>query len=253
MKVLYSWLKEHVDLTLSPNEISEALTLGGLEVEGIDFIEKDPVFEISLTPNLGHAMSLLGIARELSALLNLKVKKVIPKLQENSSESIHKMIDVSIEDKEQCLRYACRIVTDVKVGPSPDWLKHRLESCGIRSINNVVDIGNYVMLEMGQPLHLFDYDQIEGNKIIVASDTSYTSLISLDGIERKIPNGSLLICDARKPLAFAGVIGGQSSAVTENTQRILIESAYFTPESIRKSSKHLGLRTEASARFEKRD
>ncbi len=252
MKAPLSWIKEYLDLDLSPKEIADALTLGGLEVENIDLSEDaDPIFEISLTPNLGHCMSILGIARELSALLNIKLKKTSFALQEKDPSSIHQMVHVEIQDKDQCIRYACRAVKNVSLGPSPDWLKHRLESCGIRSINNLVDVGNYVMLETGQPLHVFDYASIEGEKIIVASDTPYKSLTTLDEKTREIPQGVLLICDPKKPLAFAGVMGGLESAVSEKTRDVLIESALFTPQAVRKTSKRLNLRSESSGRFEK--
>jgi phenylalanyl-tRNA synthetase beta chain len=255
MKVPLSWLKEYLDLDLSPKEIADLLTLGGLEVEKIEFPEMregaDPIFEISLTPNLGHCMSILGIARELSALLDIKLKKHSSEIQENDPSSIHQMLHVDIQDKAQCARYACRIVKNVQIGPSPDWLGRRLESCGIRSLNTLVDVGNYVMLEMGQPLHIFDYDAIEGQKIAISSNTPYASLTTLDEKNRQIPKEVLLICDAKKPLAFAGVMGGMGSSVAEKTRNVLIESALFTPEAIRKSSKLLNLRSESSGRFEK--
>jgi phenylalanyl-tRNA synthetase beta chain len=228
-------------------ELSEDL------VEGTDLgtLYADPVLDISLTPNLGHCMSLIGIARELGALLRLKYTKPAVELREDSSQSIEKMIDVAIEDPQQCLRYSCCVLTGVKVGPSPAWLKNRLEACGIRSVNNLVDVGNYVLLEYGQPLHIFDYDKIADKKIRVSSKTDRSTLAVLDGQELKIPKDTLLICDGKGPVAFAGVIGGSDSAVSESTHNILIESAYFTPEAVRKTSKLLSLRTEASQRFEK--
>lgn len=250
MRVPLSWLKLYLDFDLSEAKIAETLTLAGLEVEAIDRVGSDPVFEISLTPNLSHCMSVIGIARELAALLNLKIKRHLIQFEENPSVSIDRLIDVAIQDVAKCHRYSCRVVQNVKVGPSPAWLKNRLEASGIRSINNIVDIGNYVMLEFGQPLHLFDYDKIAGKKILVSSKFK-GSLITLDDQEREIPEGALMICDENGPLAFAGVIGGKSSAVTDATRSVLIESAYFTPSAIRRSSKLLGLRTESSQRFEK--
>jgi len=208
------------------------------------------VLEVSLTPNLGHCMSIYGLARELSALLNIPLK--IPSFSfAEEGESIDKCMQVTVIDHRQCPRYACRIVKGIRVGPSPEWLKKRIEVCGMRSINNVVDVSNLVLLEWGQPLHIFNYDAIAQKKIIVNSQTAFSVLETLDDVVRPIPPESLLICDAEKPLAFAGVMGGKSSAVSEQTQDVLIESAYFTAQAIRKSSKWLGLRTEAAQRYEK--
>ncbi len=210
----------------------------------------DAILEVSLTPNLGHCMSIYGIARELSAILGLPLTNLDFPVHE-VGEPIGKKIRLSLIDKKQCLRYACRLIENVQVGPSPDWLKKRIESAGVRSINNVVDVGNFVMLEMGQPLHMFDASRIEGHHLIVTSQTAYTTLETLDTAQRNIPPNALLICDDNKPLAFAGVMGGMSSAVTDKTRSILIEAAVFSPQSIRKTTKILSLRSDSSNRFEK--
>jgi phenylalanyl-tRNA synthetase beta chain len=251
MKVPLSWIKEFLELRETPEEISRILTSGGVEVESIESVNGEIVFEISLTPNLGHNLSVLGIARELSALTSLPLKKNESPLKEDAQETIKDQISVSLEDTDQCLRYSCRLFLDVKVGESPEWLKKRLELCGIRSINNVVDVTNYIMLELGQPLHAFDYDHIQGKKICVTSKALASSMMALDEKNYEIPKGTLLIADEKKPLAFAGVMGGLESSVTDKTTRILLESAYFTPQAVRKTSKLLGLRTESSQRFEK--
>ncbi|MBI2742641.1 MAG: phenylalanine--tRNA ligase subunit beta [Chlamydiales bacterium] len=251
MKLPLSWLKDFVEINLSLDEIAEALTMGGLEVDKIEEKNGDVLFEISLTPNLGHCMSVLGIARELSALKDLPLKEPSLSVKEDPKQSLQEMVSVEIKDAEQCNRYACRLVTNVKVGPSPAWMVKRLEASGIRSINNVVDVTNYVMLERGQPLHAFDYDKLSGKKIFITSKSSSSELVTLDEKSYKIPEGVLLIADEKKPLAFAGVMGGMDSSVSESTQTILLESAYFTPQAVRKSCKQLGLRTESSQRFEK--
>jgi len=227
-------------------ELSSELGLG---IE-LSTLYSDVIFELSLTPNLGHCLSILGIARELSAHLGIPLKKQLSPPQEGGAP-IKTSIEVELIDKKQCPRYACRLVTGVKVGPSPEWLKRKLESCHLRSINNVVDVGNLVMLELGQPLHLFDYDKIEGGRLIVTSQTAYTELETLDGQRRAIPPDVLLICDQHKPLAFAGVMGGMSSAVTDHTVNVLIESAHFLPQSIRKAARLLQLKSDSSHRFEK--
>ncbi len=250
MKLPLSWLKLYLNVDLPAEKIAKILTLAGLEVDSIEQVLSDTVFEISLTPNLSHCMSVIGVARELAAFLNQKIQRHLISFQEDSHCFIEDKIKVEIEDSANCLRYCCRLVQGVKVGPSPEWLKDRLEMCGIRSVNNIVDIGNYVMLEFGQPLHLFDYDKIAGNKIRIASNVK-GSLVTLDNQEREIPAGALMICDARQPLAFAGIMGGASSSIVETTERVLIEAALFSPHSIRKTSKMLGLRTESAQRFER--
>lgn len=210
----------------------------------------DVILEVSLTPNLGHCMSMLGIARELSAQLGIPVKQ--PKFEVvEEGDPIEKHLSAALIDQRQCLRYACRGVWGIKVGPSPEWLKKKVEACGIRSVNNVVDVGNLVMCELGQPLHMFDADKISGKKIIITSHTEFKELVTLDEVTRPIPEESLLICDADKPLAFAGVMGGKSSAVNEQTVNVAIEAACFTPQSVRKTCRWLGLKTDSSQRFEK--
>jgi phenylalanyl-tRNA synthetase beta chain len=216
----------------------------------LDSFYADAILEVALTPNLGHCMSIYGIARELSSILNLPLNRLNYSVQETGTP-IDQKIRVSLIDKKQSSRYACRLVESVEVGPSPDWLRNRIESAGIRSINNVVDIGNYVMLELGQPLHMFDAQSVKNSHLIITSQTSYPSLETLDGINREIPPSSLLICDEEKPLAFAGIMGGINSSVSEKTTAVLIEAAVFSPQSIRKSTKLLGLRSDSSNRFEK--
>ncbi len=208
----------------------------------------DVIFEISLTPNLGHCMSIFGIARDVAALLDQKAKR--PKVHITSEE---KRCDVSVDvkDKENCYRYSCRKIRGVKVGPSPDWMKARLGNAGVRSINNIVDITNYIMLELGQPLHAFDAKKIHGQKISVQSTEKEITFKTLDGGKRKIPANILMIHDEKGPVAVAGVMGGEESEVDENTTNIILEAAHFNPSAIRRGSKALGLRSESSVRFER--
>jgi phenylalanyl-tRNA synthetase beta chain len=210
----------------------------------------DVILDVSLTPNLGHCMSIRGLARDLSAQIGIPLNKRAFSLNEDG-ESIEKLISIELIDKRQCPRYACRVVMGIEVKESPEWLKKKVEACGVRSINNVVDVGNLVMLELGQPLHMFDYDKIEGKKLIVTAETGHEELVTLDEITRLIPPESLLICDAKKPLAFAGVMGGKSSAITTESKNVVIESAYFLPQGVRKTTKLIGLRSDSSQRFEK--
>lgn len=221
--------------------------------EGTDLkqLYGDTILEISLTPNLGHCLSVLGIARELAAYFKFKATKPSFIIQENKNLIIDELIQVEIQDPSSCSRYACRAMQGIKVAPSPDWLRLRLKAAGIRSVNNVVDISNYVMLEYGQPLHIFNYDAIHGKQIFITTHTKFPTLTTLDGILRDIPKGSLLITDQESVEAFAGIMGGEDSAVTDITQNILIEAAHFSPEAIRRTSKKLNLRTDASHRFER--
>lgn len=206
----------------------------------------DPIFELSFTPNLGHCMSALGIARELSAALQIPLtlpKAHLPELPLSKQ--------ISIADFQLCSRYLCRLIEDIQITPSPFWLKTQLEACGQKSINQVVDVTNYVMMKFGHPLHAFDYDLLAGDKLEVKPAEESFRFLGLDGVERNVPKGALVIFDAEKPVAIAGIIGSADSAVNEKTTRILLESACFEPTSIRKTAKQISLRTESAQRFEK--
>jgi phenylalanyl-tRNA synthetase beta chain len=210
----------------------------------------DYVLEIGITPNRPDALSHVGIARELSALT--KKKFVFPKIDFDEVEDrIEKYLKVEIENEIDCPRYCARMVRNVKVKESPQWLKNYLTNVGIRPINNIVDVSNFVMLELGQPLHTFDARLIEGGKIIVKNADENEKFVTLDGKERILDSSMLMICDAVKKIAIAGVMGGANSEISENTKDVIIESAYFNPKSIRRTSKKLGLSTESSYRFER--
>lgn len=210
----------------------------------------DYIFEINITPNRPDCMSIIGIAREISALTGLPLRYPSTEVHESNGR-IEDYTKITIEDIDLCPRYAARIIRNVKVDSSPFWLRSRIEKCGMRSINNVVDITNYVLLEMGHPLHAFDYDLLEGREIIVRRAKSGENIVTLDGVSRELDTDMLMICDRTKPVAIAGIMGGSNTEVSFDTKNILLESAYFNPVSIRKTSKRLGLRTEASQRFER--
>lgn len=210
----------------------------------------DVIMEIVVTPNRPDALSHIGVARDLAALFNKKLK--IPELSFDESDvDINTLASIEIDDELNCPRYSSRVVTDIKIGESPDWLRHRIKNIGLRPINNIVDITNFVMHECGQPLHAFDLDRLNGKKIIIKSTKTKTKFTTLDSKERELAPGTLMICDAEKDVAIAGVMGGENSEIYADTKNVLIESAYFNPSSIRKTSKHLQLSTDASYRFER--
>ena len=214
------------------------------------FDTSDTLMELDLTPNRPDAMSHIGVARDLSAILNLDLLKPSVKLEESDVDASSEY-SVEIEDKTGCPRFAVRIIKNIKIGKSPDWLSKRLNSVGIRSINNVVDASNYVLMEFGHPIHTFDMDKLSGNKISVRSSSKDEKVVTLDGVERKLREDTVLVCDDEKPVGIGGIMGLQNSEVTDETANLIIECAYFDPGKIRNSSKILGLYTEASKRFER--
>jgi phenylalanyl-tRNA synthetase beta chain len=248
MRVSLDWIREFVDLTAGPEEIAHRLTMAGLEIEGMEHIDGDIVMEVNVTPNRPDCLSILGIAREVSSVFGAPLK--LPKT-EIEGQAGSSGVQVVIDDPDLCARYTGRSILGVSVAESPDWMTKKLEKCGIRAINNIVDITNYVLLELGHPLHAFDADRISGKRIRVARAGKERSIITLDGVERKLDEDMLLIWDADAPVAIAGVMGGEGSSVTDATKNIFLESAHFLPSSIRKSSKALGLKSESSYRFER--
>jgi len=210
----------------------------------------DAVIEVDLTPNRPDCLSMIGIAREISGIQKTKIQYPETSLSDSGND-ITKLTSVTIKDSDHCPRYAARLVTDITVGPSPFWLADRLKSVGMKPINNIVDITNFVLMETGQPLHAFDYDRLAENRIVVRRANEGELFTTLDMNERKLTSDMLMICDGEKPVAVGGVMGGLNSEIEETTKKVLIESAYFDPVSIRKTSKKLGLSTEASHRFER--
>lgn len=250
MKVLYNWLKEFADVSAPPAELRSRLSMAGVSVDSIDESAAGPVLDAEITINRPDLLGHVGIDREVAALYRLDLKRPQPKINE-SAEPAMQAARVEIESPELCARYTARIVRGVKVQPSPDWLRQRLEALGQSSINNVVDATNYVMLEVGQPLHAFDFDRLAEHRIVVRRARQGETMRTLDGIERKFSKDMCLICDARGAVAVGGVMGGAESEISFSTKNLLLESAWFDPISIRRTSKALGLRTEASLRFER--
>ena len=210
----------------------------------------DMVFEIDLTPNRPDCLSIIGIAREIAALQQTTIKYPETSLSD-SSDKISDLTSITIKAPDLCPRYSARLVFDINIAPSPFWLQDRLMSVGLRPINNIVDITNFVLMETGQPLHAFDFDRLSDHRIVVRQAKKGETFITLDKKEHLLTPDMLMICDGEKPVALAGIMGGHNSEVTESTTRVLIESAYFTPVGIRKTSKKLGISSESSHRFER--
>ncbi len=247
MIVSMDWLKDFVSFKLAPQELADLLTGAGLEST---VGENGDTLDIELTPNRPDCMSHFGVAREIALLTDAKLKQTDISLSE-SDQLVEDAVTIIIEDEKGSPRYSARVVKGVKVGASPDWMVQRLELCGIRSINSVVDISNYVLLELGHPLHTFDLGLVEGETIIVRSAKKNEKMVTLDGENRKLSSDHLLICDSKKPVGLAGIMGGENTEVTEKTTDVLIECAYFDPVTIRKGAKKLNLSSEASRRFER--
>jgi phenylalanyl-tRNA synthetase beta chain len=256
MKLTFNWLKEFVGVRVSPHRLAEALTMAGLEVESLTALrtegsgEGDWLMEIAVTPNRGDCLGILGLAREVAALTGGKLK--LPPSEAHALDGSSKpLVRVKILAPRLCPRYSARVVREVTVRPSPSWMRLRLEACGIRSVNNVVDVTNYVMLESGQPLHAFDLDRLAAKRIIVRRAKEIKKFVTLDGIERELAAEDLLICDGDTPVALAGIMGGRESEVRSDTRAVLVESAHFDPVAVRRTAKRLGLHSEASHRFER--
>ncbi len=248
MKISYNWLGELVKLTLNPKELAERLTMAGLAVEAVERIGDDHILDFDLTSNRPDALSHLGIAREAALICGTALTPRAVTLTEGD-ELADAAASVEILDADLCPRYAARVVRGVKVAPSPKWLVDRLESIGQRSVNNVADITNFVMFEMNQPTHAFDLNLLHGHRIIVRRPRAGEQITTLDGITRELASETLIIADADRPVAIAGVMGGADTEISESTKDVLIESAYFNPASIRHTARVLGMDTEASYRF----
>lgn len=250
MKVTYSWLKDFLDLKIPPQELAEKLTMAGLEVVSLEKIAEDSVLEIEITSNRPDWLSVIGIAREVSAICNLKIKT--PKIKETKIKTKDRLpLKIAVSIKADCPFYSGRVICDVKVGPSPEWLKKRLESLGCRSVNNIVDITNYILFETGQPLHAFDLDTLNQQEINVRRAQANEKITTIDGQQKTLIPEVLVIADKNKPVAIAGIMGGKETEVTFKTRNILLESAVFNPLLVRRAKQKLGLQSESAYRFER--
>ncbi|RKY31036.1 MAG: phenylalanine--tRNA ligase subunit beta [Candidatus Omnitrophota bacterium] len=254
MKVTYNWLRDFVEIKISPQALAEKLTMAGLEVTSLEKKDGDYVFDIEVTPNRSDCLSVIGIAREVAAVTNKKLKlpgaSTSPRYHATSHHRTGKL-KIKIEDKKDCSLYTAKIIRGVKVRVSPEWLRKRLELVGCRSVNNIVDITNYILFEWGEPLHAFDLDKLNAQQIAVRRGRNQEKIITIDGKERVLSANILVIADKEKPVAVAGVMGGRDSEVLESTNNILLEAAVFNPIIVRRSRQALGLESESSYRFER--
>jgi phenylalanyl-tRNA synthetase beta chain len=250
MKISLNWLKEFVEVPVGPRELKRDLTMLGVNVESYAPVGDDFVFEAEVTTNRPDCLSHLGVAREAATHYRKALKQ--PSFQvKDLGDPAAAEISIETADEKLCPRYCGRVIRNVKVQPSPAWLAKRLEAVGVRSINNVADITNYVLMELGHPLHAFDLTHIRGRKVIVRRAWLGEKLRTLDGVDRTLTPDDLVIADAERPVALAGVMGGEDSEISNSTTLVLLESAWFDPVSIRHTAKSQGLHTEASHRFER--
>jgi phenylalanyl-tRNA synthetase beta chain len=250
MLISYEWLKELTETRLEPLEVRERLTMVGLPIDAVDEHDGVAVLDVEVPSNRPDCLSHVGIAREVTVIENSTLHLPPSNPIETAGRSAE-LTSVEIKDPDLCPRYAARLVRGVKIGPSPDWLAKRLETIGQRPINNVADITNYVLHELGQPLHAFDFAKLGGRRIVVRRAAPGEKLKTLDGVERTLTADMLVIADAEKPVALAGIMGGEDSEISAQTSDVLIESAYFNPQSVRQTARALGMDTEASRRFER--
>jgi len=255
MKISYNWLQSFFSKKLpAPEKLADLLTMHSFETEMVGKKNSDYVLDVDVLPNRAHdCLSHNGIAREVSVLLGYSFNLVDyrKKIKEDSKKLANKLVKVEVKDKELCSRYVARVIDNVKIGLSPEWMQERLKACGLRPINNVVDITNYVMLETGQPLHAFDFDKLASGKIIVRRAKKGEKITTLDNEEYNLDKNILVIADGKNPICIAGIKGGKGPEIDAQTKRIVLEAANFDAQTIRQGSKWLKLETDASWRFER--
>jgi phenylalanyl-tRNA synthetase beta chain len=250
MKISVNWLKEFVAIASAPRQLKSDLTMIGLNIESLVQVGDDWVLDVEVTTNRPDCLNHYGVARELSTLYRQPLKKVEVSVKE-SGKPASEAVSIEISDPDLCARYCGRVVQNVRVGPSPEWLVKRLQAVGQRSINNVADATNYVLMELGHPLHAFDLSRLSQQKIIVRRAMPGETLRTLDGTDHTLTRDNLVIADGTHPVALAGVMGGEESEISPSTRNVMLESAWFDPVSIRRTSKSQGFHTEASHRFER--
>ncbi len=247
MKISYNWLKDYVNINISAEKLAHRLTMAGMEVEKVEHVNGDTIFELEITPNRPDCLNMLGIAREVAAVLEKDL--ALPFIKNIKYPRVKS--DIQIVDKKGCSRYIGTLIEGVSVNKAPEKILKRISALGLRPVNDVVDITNFCLLETGQPLHAFDYDKLEGRRIVVRRAKEGEKIVTIDGVERHLDASILVIADAKKAVAIAGVMGGKETEVTQATKNIFLESAYFDPIFIRRASRKLGVSSDSSYRFER--
>jgi len=249
MKVVYNWLKDFVDVTAAPQELASRLALSGTNIGGVENGLHGAVIDAEVSSNRPDCLAHLGIAREVAAIYKLPLKFTASKPAEGAAKTSD-AVAVEILSPELCARYTARVIRGVKIQPSPKWMKDRLEASGVASINNVVDVTNYVMLELGNPMHAFDLDKVRDHRIVVRRANPGEKMVTLDGIERQLEPNMPMVCDGDGSRSIgSGVMGGSTTEISFSTKNILLECAWFEPVAIRRAARFLKLHTEASTRF----
>src|SRR5579884_130348 len=251
MKLLPSWLREFVDVPADDQALARDLTRAGINIEGISCEREHTVFEAEITTNRPDAMNHYGVAREAAAIYDAELKALSAEAPPSSAAAGPGRVRIEIQDAEGCARYTARIIRGIRIGPSPEHIRRRLELLGSSSISNIVDASNYTLQEMGHPTHAFDLDRLAGGRILVRRARKGETLKTLDGVERKLEPEDVVIADAEKPVALAGIMGGFNSMITPETRNVLVESAWFDPAPVRRTARRLGMHTDASHRFER--
>src|SRR6266446_1958420 len=251
MKIVYTWLKDFVDVKATPDELASRLALSGTNIGGIENGPHGAVIDAEVSSNRPDCLGHYGIAREVGAVYKLPLKPVSAKPHESTAAKASDAVRVEIQSPELCGRFTARVIRGVKIQPSPKWLKDRLEASGVASINNVVDVSNYVMLELGHALHAFDYDKVRDHRILVRRAKPTEKIRTLDGIERTLDTGICMICDGdgSRAVGIGGIMGGAETEISFSTKNVLIECAWFDPIAIQRATRILKLHTEASTRF----
>ncbi|HHT9127802.1 MAG TPA: phenylalanine--tRNA ligase subunit beta [Candidatus Wujingus californicus] len=250
MKISYNWLKDYIYFYLSPQELADKLTNAGLVVADIKSVEEDFCLEVEVTSNRPDCLGIIGIAREVAA-----VTGGILRYPETNyiceSINVSKFINIVVDDSILCPRYTARVIRNVNIEQSPEWMQKRLRCSGLRPVNNIVDITNYVMMETGQPLHTFDLDKLSGQKVIVRRAMAGEEIVAINGARRALFHDMLVIADSKRPVAIAGIIGGKDTEISESTKNILLECAQFEPRQVRRTTRALGITSDSSYRFER--
>ena len=251
MKLSLNWLKDFVDVEMPPKELGNKLTLAGFEVEKMDTVANDTVLDLKITSNRGDCFSVRGVAREVGAMTGSKINSGLDSRIRANDKKQSKALQLHISDPKLCPRMYAAMMEGIKIAPSPAWMQERLQACGVKAINNVVDITNYVMLELGHPLHAFDADKLAGSTIQVRYAKQGEKITTLDNKERELSNDTLVLADDNGPIDIAGIQGGLHTAVQQNTTRIVLTASQFNPAIIRRTARRMRFTTDASRRFER--